>query len=106
MEQQSSYHRSLIESLKKNREFALVHLGSAAAALHSTDPRRRSYGRHALGNVIQAYGGPDKIAQDAGISREALDAALLEGGTPTPCVWAAALTAIGSCLHSEIAQAA
>ena len=96
-EQQLSFHQSIMENLKK----AFVQLGGAAAALHSPDPSRRAYGLETLGKVIQTYGGPDEIAQNAGISREELDAVLSTGGNQIPSVLGAALTAIGACLPSN-----
>ena len=83
------------------------HLDSAADqadllsdALDAADPRYIAY---ALGAVARARGGIAKLAQDTGLSRQALHKALSEDGNPTLETVLRVLKALG--LHMRIEEA-
>jgi probable addiction module antidote protein len=69
-------------------------------ALDAADPRYIAY---ALGAVARARGGIAKLAQDTGLSRQALHKALSEDGNPTLETVLRVLKALG--LHMKIEEA-
>jgi len=69
-------------------------------ALDSGDPRTIAY---ALGAVARARGGIAKLAEDSGLSRQALHKALSEKGNPTLETVLKVLKALG--LHMRIEEA-
>jgi probable addiction module antidote protein len=68
-------------------------------AVQEGDPR---YIAHALGSVARARGGIAKLAQETGLSRQALHKALSENGNPTLDTVLKVLKALG--LHMRIEQ--
>ena len=69
-------------------------------AVETADPRYIAY---ALGAVARARGGIAKLAQDTGLSRQALHKALSEDGNPTLETVLRVLKALG--LHLRIEEA-
>ena len=71
------------------------------------DPEHRAVGLLALRNVADAYGGLAAVAQEAGITREALYRALSPTGNPTLKTLLAVLGVVGmrlSVISLESAQ--
>ena len=98
-------HREcLIRELQSDREFAVEYLREAFVSLDN--PQERAVGLIAIRDVAQAYGGMGKIAQEAGISREALYRALSPKGNPTLNTLLAVLAAVGMRLSVEPAPSA
>lgn len=93
------YREYLLEELKADPEFAVLYLRDGFASL--CNPEERAVGMMAIRDVAQAYGGLAKIAQDAGISREALYRALSPKGNPTLNTLLAVLGAVGMRLSIE-----
>lgn len=69
-----SHDKAIIEELRASREFAVAYLQAALEELEDAD--NRAAGLLALRDIAEAYGGMAAIAQEAGITREALYRAL------------------------------
>ena len=67
--------------MRADRAFAFEFLKSALEEVDS--PEHRAVGLLALRDIAEAYGGLAAVAQEAGISREALYRALSPTGNPT-----------------------
>lgn len=76
-----SHHEREVEELREDREFAVEYLKLALASLDHPD--ERAAGLAALRAVAEAYGGLGTIAENAGLSREALYRSLSPKGNPT-----------------------
>ena len=70
-----------IDELRADRTFAIEYLRAAIEELD--DPEHRAVGLLALHDIAEAYGGVASVAQEAGITREALYRALSPTGNPT-----------------------
>ena len=92
-----SHYQREIEELRADRDLAAAYL---KLALQSLDDR--AAGLLALRSVAEAYGGLALIAQQAGISREALYRALSAKGNPTLRTILAVLKAVGMKLSVEL----
>lgn len=99
-----SHSESTIAELRANREFAVEYLKAALEELD--DPEHRAAGLLALRDVAEAYGGVALIAQQAGITREALYRALSPTGNPTLKTLLAVLHAVGMRLSVTPAEPA
>ena len=88
-----SHHEATIAELRADRDFALEYLKSALEEVDS--PEHRAVGLLALRDIAEAYGGLAAVAQEAGISREALYRALSPTGNPTLKTLLAVLHAVG-----------
>ena len=82
-----------IAELRTDRAFAVEYLKSALEELD--DPEHRAVGLLALRDVAEAYGGLATVAQEAGVTREALYRALSPSGNPTLKTLLAVLHAVG-----------
>ena len=82
-----------IAELRADRAFAVECLKSALEELDN--PEHRSVGLLALRDVAEAYGGLATVAQEAGITREALYRALSPRGNPTLKTLLAILHVVG-----------
>lgn len=82
-----------IEELRADRAFAVEYLKAAMEELD--DPDNRAVGLLALRDIAEAYGGVASVAQEAGITREALYRALSPTGNPTLKTLLAVLHAVG-----------
>ncbi|KRC73123.1 hypothetical protein D3C87_1276310 [compost metagenome] len=76
-----SHSESTIAELRADRAFAVEYLKSAMEELDNSE--HRAVGLLALRDVAEAYGGLGLVAQEAGITREALYRALSPTGNPT-----------------------
>ncbi len=99
-----SHSEATIAELCANREFAVEYLKAALEELD--DPEHRAAGLLALRDVAEAYGGLALIAQQAGITREALYRALSPTGNPTLKTLLAVLQAVGMRLSVAPAEPA
>ena len=90
--------------LRADRAFAVEYLKSALEELD--DPEHRAVGLLALRDVAEAYGGLAAVAQEAGITREALYRALSASGNPTLKTLLAVLHAVGMRLSVAPAEPA
>ena len=88
-----SHDKAIIEELRTSREFAVAYLQAALEELDDAD--NRAAGLLALRDIAEAYGGMAAIAQEAGITREALYRALSPTGNPTLKTLLAVLHAMG-----------
>lgn len=88
-----SHDNAIIEELRASREFAVAYLQAALEELDDAD--NRAAGLLALRDIAEAYGGMAAIAQEAGITREALYRALSPTGNPTLKTLLAVLHAMG-----------
>lgn len=88
-----SHTEATIVELRADRAFAVEYLKSALEELD--DPKHRAVGLLALRDVAEAYGGLAAVAQEAGITREALYRALSPSGNPTLKTLLAILHALG-----------
>lgn len=88
-----SHVEATIAELRVDRAFAVEYLRSALEELD--DPDHRATGLLALRDVAEAYGGLATVAQEAGITREALYRALSPSGNPTLKTLLAVLHAVG-----------
>lgn len=88
-----SHDKAIIEELRASREFAVAYLQAALEELDDAD--NRAAGLLALRDIAEAYGGMAAIAQEAGITREALYRALSPTGNPTLKTLLAVLHAMG-----------
>jgi probable addiction module antidote protein len=95
-----SHYQREIEELRADRDLAAAYLKLALQSLD--DPNDRAAGLLALRSVAEAYGGLALIAQQAGISREALYRALSAKGNPTLRTILAVLKAVGLKLSVEL----
>jgi probable addiction module antidote protein len=82
-----------IAELRADRAFAVEYLKSALEEIEN--PKHRAVGLLALRDVAEAYGGLAMVAQQAGITREALYRALSPSGNPTLKTLLAVLHAVG-----------
>ena len=98
------HFEATIAELRFDRAFAVEYLKSALEELH--DPDHRSVGLLALRDVAEAYGGLAMVAQEAGITREALYRALSARGNPTLKTLLAVLHAVGMRLSVAPAKSA
>ena len=97
-------HRDFMTAvLREDPELAAMYLREAFASLDK--PEEREVAMMGIRNVAQAYGGLGKIAQDAGISREALYRALSPKGNPTLNTLLAVLRSVGMRLSVEPVKA-
>ena len=88
-----SPYRSDHSELCADRSFAVEYLKSALEELDNPD--HRAVGLLALRDVAEAYGGLATVAQEAGVTREALYWALSPSGNPTLETLLAVLHAVG-----------
>lgn len=88
-----SHVEATTEELRADRAFAVEYLRAAMEELD--DPEHRAVGLLALRDIAEAYGGVALIAQEAGITREALYRALSPTGNPTLKTLLAVLHAVG-----------
>lgn len=88
-----SHVKATIEELRANRAFALEYLKAAIEELD--DPDHRAVGLLALRDIAEAYCGFASVAQEAGITREALYRAMSPTGNPTLKTLLAVLHAVG-----------
>lgn len=87
------------KELCTNRQFAVKYLKAALEELD--DPDNRAAGLLALRDVAEAYGGLGMVAEQAGISREALYRSLFPKGNPTLKTLLAVLKSVGMRLSVE-----
>jgi putative addiction module killer protein/probable addiction module antidote protein len=95
-----SHSDSTIAELRANRAFAVEYLKAALEELD--DSEHRAVGLLALRQIAEAYGGLAYVAQEAGITREALYRALSPKGNPTLKTLLAVLHAVG--MRLSVAQ--
>jgi len=88
-----SHRDATIAELQADRDFAVEYLKAALEELD--DPEHRAVGLLALRDVAEAYGGLAAVAEEAGITREALYRALSPTGNPTLKTLLAVLHAVG-----------
>jgi probable addiction module antidote protein len=94
-----SHHEAELEELRADHALGVEYL---KVAMHSLDdPDDRAGGLLALRAIAEAYGGLGKIAEEAGISREALYRALSPSGNPTLKTLIAVLKSVGMRLSVE-----
>lgn len=67
-----SHTEETIKELRADRQFAVAYLKAALEELDDPNNRARATGLLALRDVAEAYGGLGMVAEQAGISREAL----------------------------------
>lgn len=94
-----SHDQREIEELRADRGLAVAYLKVAMESLD--DPEDRSAGLLALRAMAEAYGGLGKIAEEAGLNREALYRSLSPGGNPTLKTLIAVLKAVNMRLSVE-----
>jgi len=94
-----SHHEAEVAELRADRELAVECLKAAMEALD--DPDSRAGGLLALRTVAEACGGLGVVAEQAGISREALYRALSPKGNPTLKTLLAVLKTVGLRLSVE-----
>ena len=94
-----SHADETIKELRADRQFAVAYLKVALEELD--DPDNRAAGLLALRDVAEAYGGLGMVAQQAGISREALYRSLSPKGNPTLKTLLAVLKTVGMRLSVE-----
>lgn len=94
-----SHIEETIKELRADRQFAVAYLKSALEELD--DPTNRAAGLLALRDVAEAYGGLGAVAEQAGISREALYRSLSPKGNPTLKTLLAVLKSVGMRLSVE-----
>lgn len=99
-----SHAEATIAELRADRAFAVEYLKVAMEELD--DPEHRAVGLLALRDVAEACGGVALIAQEAGITREALYRALSPSGNPTLKTLLAVLHAVGMRLSVAPAEPA
>lgn len=95
----TSHDEAEIAELRADRELAVAYLKAAMESLDNPD--ERAAGLLALRTVAEAYGGLGAVAQEAGISREALYRALSPKGNPTLKTLLAVLKTLGLRLSVE-----
>jgi probable addiction module antidote protein len=94
-----SHTAETIKELRADRQFAVEYLKVALEELD--DPDNRAAGLLALRDVAEAYGGLGVVAEQAGISREALYRSLSPKGNPTLKTLLAVLKTVGMRLSVE-----
>jgi probable addiction module antidote protein len=94
-----SHNDETIKELRSDRQFAVEYLKAALEELD--DPDNRAAGLLALRDVAEAYGGLGMVAEQAGISREALYRSLSPKGNPTLKTLLAVLKTVGMRLSVE-----
>ena len=94
-----SHTDETIKELRADRQFAVEYVKAAREELD--DPNNRAAGLLALRDVAEAYGGLGMVAEQAGISREALYRSLSPKGNPTLKTLLAVLHALGMRLSVE-----
>ncbi|HTJ93442.1 MAG TPA: addiction module antidote protein [Pararobbsia sp.] len=94
-----SHHDAEVAELRADHVLAVEYLKAAMATLD--DPDERAGGLLALRTIAEAYGGLAAVAQQAGITREALYRALSPKGNPTLKTLIAVLKAVGMRLSVE-----
>lgn len=94
-----SHHERLMEELQANPAFAREYL--AAALAEADEPGGREALLLVLRQLAEAQGGIAKIAEAAGVRREALYRALSPKGNPTLSTLLAVLGALGVRLSVE-----
>ncbi|CAM2146479.1 Transcriptional regulator [Pararobbsia alpina] len=94
-----SHHDAEVAELRADHALAVEYLKAAMAALDN--PEERAGGLLALRTIAEAYGGLANVAQQAGITREALYRALSPKGNPTLKTLIAVLKAVGMRLSVE-----
>jgi probable addiction module antidote protein len=94
-----SHTEETIKELRADRQFAVEYLKAALEELD--DPDNRAAGLLALRDVAEAYGGLGMVAEQAGISREALYRSLSPKGNPTLKTLLAVLKSVGMRLSVE-----
>jgi probable addiction module antidote protein len=99
-----SHSEATITELRADRGFAVEYLKAALEELDN--PEHRAVGLLALRDVAEAYGGLATVAQEAGITREALYRALSPTGNPTLKTLLAVLHAVGMRLSVAPAEPA
>ncbi|MCL1960539.1 MAG: DNA-binding protein [Desulfovibrionaceae bacterium] len=99
-----SHQQFMTEVLRADPEFSAFFLRNAIASLDSDDPEERAVNMMVIHHVAQAYCDFDKLAQDAGISREELDSALSPEGNPTLSTLQSVLGSVGLRLSAEPVQ--
>lgn len=87
------HREATIAELRADQGFAVEYLKSAMEELDHPD--HRAVGLLALRDVAEAYGGLALVAQEAGITLEALYRALSPTGNPTLKTLLAVLHAVG-----------
>ena len=88
-----SHTEAPLAELRGDREFAAEYLAAAFEELD--DPSHRAVGLLALRDLAEAYGGLAAVAEQAGITREALYRALSPNGNPTLKTLLAVLHTVG-----------
>jgi probable addiction module antidote protein len=88
-----SHRDATISELRCDKGFAVEYLKAALEELDN--PNHRAVGLLALRDVAEAHGGLATVAQEAGITREALYRALSPRGNPTLKTLLAVLHAVG-----------
>jgi probable addiction module antidote protein len=88
-----SHNEATLAELRADRDFAVEYLKSALEELDNPD--HRAVGLLALRDIAEAYGGLATVAQEAGVTREALYRALSPSGNPTLKTLLAVLHAVG-----------
>jgi probable addiction module antidote protein len=96
-----SHHERKVQELQKDREFAVVYAKVAVEGLNN--PEERGGSHLSLRAIAEACGGLDKVAAQAGISREPLYRALSPKGNPTLKTLVAVLKTVG--LRLSVTQA-
>lgn len=94
-----SHHERLIEELRDDPAFARGYLAEALA--QADEPGGREALLLVLRQLAEAHGGMAKIAEAAGVRREALYRALSPKGNPTLSTLLAVLGALGVRLSVE-----
>lgn len=94
-----SHTDETIKELRADKQFAVEYLKAALEELD--DPNNRAAGLLALRDVAEAYGGIGMVAEQAGISREALYRSLSPKGNPTLKTLLAVLKSVGMRLSVE-----
>ena len=94
-----SHTEETIKELRADQQFAVEYLKAALEELD--DPDNRAPGLLALRDVAEAYGGLGMVAEQAGISREALYRSLSPKGNPTLKTLLAVLKSVGMRLSVE-----
>ena len=89
----------IIKKLRADRQFAVAYLKAALEELD--DPNNRATGLLALRDVAEAYGSLGMVAEQAGISREALYRSLSPKCNPTLKTLLAVLKSVGMRLSVE-----
>ena len=89
--------QSVIDHLRRDREYAGIFLQDSIDCLNDPQASKAEHevSLESLGYIAEAYGGLDKIAKKAGVSRKALAKAFAPGGDPTLGMLAALRDAIG-----------